>query len=42
VNDSPAHDDAGAAFGGLAARAIEEFTTEHWVSVRHAPRDGPR
>jgi len=42
VNDSPAHDDAGAAFGGLAARAIEEFTTEHWVSVRHAPRDDPR
>ena len=39
VNDSPAHDDAGTAFGGLAARAVEEFTTEHWVSVRQAPRE---
>ena len=42
VNDSPAHDDAGTAFGGLEARTVEEFTTEHWVSVRHAPRPDPR
>lgn len=42
VNDSPAHDDAGTAFGGLASRAVEEFTTEHWVSVRHAPGQDPR
>ena len=24
------------------ARTVEEFTTEHWVSVRHAPRPDPR
>jgi aldehyde dehydrogenase (NAD+) len=44
VNDSPVNDDANAAFGGQgigrpggfgAQWAIDEFTTDHWVSVQH-------
>jgi len=47
VNDSPVNDDANTAFGGEKASgigrfgghwAIDEFTTEHWVSVQHEPR----
>jgi aldehyde dehydrogenase (NAD+) len=50
VNDSPVNDDANTAFGGEKSsglgrfgghRAIDEFTTEHWVSVQHQPRDYP-
>jgi aldehyde dehydrogenase (NAD+) len=50
VNDSPVNDDANTAFGGTKASgiglfggrwAIDEFTTEHWVSVQHAPREYP-
>jgi aldehyde dehydrogenase (NAD+) len=50
VNDSPVNDDANTAFGGTKASgigrfggqwAIGEFTTEHWVSVQHTPRDFP-
>jgi aldehyde dehydrogenase (NAD+) len=50
VNDSPVNDDANTAFGGTKASgigrfggrwAIDEFTTQHWVSVQHAPRDFP-
>ena len=48
VNDSPVNDDANTAFGGEKASgigrfggkwAIDEFTTEHWVSVQHEPRE---
>lgn len=48
VNDAPVNDDANTAFGGEKASgvgrfggkwAIDEFTTEHWVSVQHQPRD---
>jgi aldehyde dehydrogenase (NAD+) len=51
INDSPVNDDVSTAFGGTslghgAGRfgsqwAIGEFTTEHWVSVQHTPRDFP-
>jgi aldehyde dehydrogenase (NAD+) len=50
VNDSPVNDDANTAFGGEKASgigrfggrwAIEEFTTDHWVSVQHEPRRFP-
>ena len=36
VNDSPVNDDA-----NTGRWAIDEFTTEHWVSVQHEPRDYP-
>ncbi len=36
VNDSPVNDDANGRW------AIDEFTTEHWVSVQHEPRNGGR
>ena len=48
VNDSPVNDDANTAFGGEGASgigrfggawAVEEFTTDHWVSVQHEPRE---
>jgi aldehyde dehydrogenase (NAD+) len=48
VNDSPVNDDSNTAFGGEKASgigrfgghwAIDEFTTEHWISVQHQPRD---
>ncbi|OBB77829.1 aldehyde dehydrogenase family protein [Mycobacterium sp. 852014-52144_SCH5372336] len=47
VNDAPVNDDANTAFGGEKASgigrfggqwAIDEFTTEHWISVQHEPR----
>jgi aldehyde dehydrogenase (NAD+) len=47
VNDSPVNDDANTAFGGEKASglgrfggqwAVDEFTTEHWVSIQHEPR----
>ncbi|MBX5468345.1 MAG: aldehyde dehydrogenase family protein [Thermoleophilaceae bacterium] len=50
VNDSPVNDDANTAFGGEKASgigrfggawALEEFTTEHWVSVQHERRRYP-
>ncbi len=50
VNDAPVNDDANTAFGGEKASgigrfggqwAIEEFTTDHWVSVQHEAREYP-
>jgi aldehyde dehydrogenase (NAD+) len=50
VNDSPVNDDANTAFGGEKASglgrfggqwAIDEFTTDHWISVQHQPREYP-
>lgn len=50
VNDSPVNDDANTAFGGVKASgigrfggewAIDEFTTDHWISVQHEPREFP-
>lgn len=48
INDSPVNDDVNTAFGGEKASglgrfggtwAIDEFTTEHWISVQHRPRE---
>jgi aldehyde dehydrogenase (NAD+) len=48
VNDSPVNDDANTAFGGEKCSgigrfggqwAVREFTTDHWISVQHTPRD---
>jgi aldehyde dehydrogenase (NAD+) len=48
VNDSPVNDDANTAFGGEKGSgigrfggqwAVDEFTTDHWVSVQHTPRE---
>ena len=50
VNDSPVNDEANTAFGGVKASgvgrfgghwAIEEFTTDHWISVQHRRREYP-
>ena len=50
VNDSPVHDEPNIAFGGVKASgigrfggdwAIEEFTTDHWMSVQHQPLQYP-
>jgi aldehyde dehydrogenase (NAD+) len=50
VNDAPVNDDANTAFGGEKASgigrfggrwAVEEFTTDHWVSVQREPRQFP-
>jgi aldehyde dehydrogenase (NAD+) len=50
VNDSPVNDDANTAFGGVKASgigrfggqwAVDEFTTQHWISVQRAPRAYP-
>ncbi|HWT91440.1 MAG TPA: aldehyde dehydrogenase family protein [Solirubrobacteraceae bacterium] len=50
VNDSPVNDDANTAFGGEGASgvgrfggawAMDEFTTDHWISVQHEPREFP-
>lgn len=47
VNDSPVNDDANTAFGGEKGSgigrfggqwAVDEFTTDHWISVQHRPR----
>ncbi|MBB5939788.1 aldehyde dehydrogenase family protein [Streptomyces zagrosensis] len=48
VNDTTVHDDAHIAFGGEKNSGlgrfggdwvVDEFTTQHWVSVQHAPRE---
>jgi aldehyde dehydrogenase (NAD+) len=50
VNDSPANDDSNTAFGGEKGSgvgrfggrwAVEEFMTDHWISVQRAPRAYP-
>lgn len=50
VNDIPVNDEAHAPFGGEKNSglgrfngewAIEEFTTDHWISVQHSPRHYP-
>lgn len=50
VNDAPVNDDPNTAFGGEKDSgvgrfggdwAIEEFTTDHWVSIQHEPREYP-
>jgi aldehyde dehydrogenase (NAD+) len=50
VNDQPINDQANTAFGGEKESglgrfggdwAIEEFTTDHWVSVQHGRREFP-
>jgi len=50
INDSPVNDDPNTAFGGEKASgigrfggqwAIEEFTTDHWISVQHQPLQYP-
>lgn len=50
VNDAPVNDDPNTAFGGEKASgigrfggqwAVEEFTTDQWVTVQHQPRDYP-
>lgn len=50
VNDIPVNDEAHAPFGGEKNSglgrfngdwAIEEFTTDHWISVQHTPRHYP-
>jgi aldehyde dehydrogenase (NAD+) len=47
INDSPVNDDANTAFGGVKGSgigrfggqwAMDEFTTDHWISVQHEPR----
>ncbi|MGE2732483.1 aldehyde dehydrogenase family protein [Mycolicibacterium vaccae] len=47
INDAPVNDDANTAFGGEKGSgigrfggqwAVDEFTTDHWVSVQHSPR----
>jgi aldehyde dehydrogenase (NAD+) len=48
VNDAPVNDDPNTAFGGEKASgigrfggdwAIEEFTSDHWISIQHEPRE---
>ncbi|MBM7456632.1 aldehyde dehydrogenase (NAD+) [Oceanisphaera litoralis] len=50
VNDMPVNDEPNAAFGGEKSSglgrfngewAIEEFTTDHWITVQHEPRRYP-
>jgi aldehyde dehydrogenase (NAD+) len=50
VNDSPVNDDANTAFGGVKASgigrfggqwAVDEFTTEHWITLQRTPRTFP-
>ncbi|GAA1124898.1 aldehyde dehydrogenase family protein [Citricoccus alkalitolerans] len=50
VNDIPVNDESHVAFGGEKNSglgrfngdwAIDEFTTEHWISVQHTPREYP-
>lgn len=50
VNDMPVNDEPNAPFGGEKNSglgrfngdwAIEEFTTDHWITVQHAPRGYP-
>ncbi len=48
INDTTVHDDVHIAFGGEKASGLgrfgghwvaEEFTTQHWISIQHKPRD---
>jgi aldehyde dehydrogenase (NAD+) len=50
VNDSPVNDDANTAFGGTKASgigrfgghwAIDEFTTDHWITIQREARTYP-
>ena len=50
VNDIPVNDEANAPFGGEKNSgigrfngdwAIDEFTTDHWITLQHAPRTYP-
>lgn len=50
VNDIPVNDEAHVSFGGEGNSglgrfngewAIDEFTTDHWISVQHTPRQYP-
>ena len=50
INDSPLNEDPNTAFGGEkssgvgrfgGAWAVEELTTDHWISVQHEPRNYP-
>lgn len=50
VNDSPVNEEDNTAYGGVKQSglgrfggtwSIDEFTTHHWVSVQHTPRDFP-
>ena len=50
INDMPVNDEPNAPFGGEKNSglgrfngdwAIEEFTTDHWISVQHTPRGYP-
>lgn len=50
VNDTTVNDEPNTAFGGVKDSglgrfggewAIEEFTTDHWISVQHSPRTSP-
>jgi aldehyde dehydrogenase (NAD+) len=50
VNDAPVNDDANTAFGGEKASgigrfggdwALEEFTSDHWISIQRTPREYP-
>jgi aldehyde dehydrogenase (NAD+) len=50
VNDMPVNDEPNTAFGGVKSSglgrfggqwAIEELSTDHWISVQHAPRTYP-
>ncbi|WP_093840344.1 aldehyde dehydrogenase family protein [Streptomyces aidingensis] len=50
LNDTTVHDDAHIAFGGEKDSGIgrfggdwvvDEFTTHHWVSIQHGPREYP-
>ena len=50
INDMPVNDEPNAPFGGEKNSglgrfngdwAIEEFTTDHWITVQHAPRQYP-
>ncbi|GGO87214.1 aldehyde dehydrogenase [Marinobacterium nitratireducens] len=50
INDIPVNDDANAPFGGEKNSgigrfngdwAIEEFTTDHWITLQHSPRHYP-
>src|SRR5690554_60553 len=50
INDMPVNDEANAPFGGEKNSgvgrfngdwAIEEFTTDHWITVQHSNRDYP-
>lgn len=50
INDIPVNDESNVPFGGKKNSGIgrfngewimEEFTTTHWISVQHVPRDYP-